>query len=59
MSVYGKTAQNAIAAISRLAEAYDARTPVLLSSGQIAADRDLPKPVVGQSVDRPVAGGSD
>ena len=48
MTPYGKTAQAAIAAVSRLAEVYDAENPVKLSSAQIAEARDLSQPLVGK-----------
>ena len=48
MTPYGKTAQTAIAAVSRLAEVYDADRPVKLNSGQIAERRRLPQPVVAK-----------
>jgi Rrf2 family protein len=46
MTPYGKTAQNAIAAMSRLAEAY--REGHLLSSIEIARDRNLPQTLVAK-----------
>ena len=48
MTPYGKTAQAAIAAMSRLAEVYDAENPVKLSSIQIAEARGLPQPLIGK-----------
>lgn len=48
MTPYGKTAQTAIAAVSRLAEAYDAAKPVKLNSADIAKKRKLPQPVVAK-----------
>ena len=48
MTPYGKTAQTAIAAVSRLAEVFDADRPVKLNSGQIAERRRLPQPVVAK-----------
>lgn len=48
MTPYGKTAQTAIAAVSRLAEAFDAANPVKLSSADIAVKRKLPQPVVAK-----------
>lgn len=48
MTPYGKVAQTAVAAITRLAQAYDAEKPVRLSSGQVAESRNLPKPVVAK-----------
>ena len=48
MTPYGKTAQTAIAAVSRLAEVYDAVDPVRLNSAQIAERRNLPQPVVAK-----------
>jgi Rrf2 family protein len=47
MLKYGKTTQSAIAAMSRLAELYDGgRTRA--SSGEIATERNLPKPLVAK-----------
>jgi Rrf2 family transcriptional regulator, iron-sulfur cluster assembly transcription factor len=44
---YGKTAQSAVSAMSRLAEVYDSgETP--LSSLDIASDRNLPQPLVAK-----------
>ncbi len=48
MTPYGKTAQNAIAAMSVMAEVYQADPPVRLSSLQIAEKRKLMKPVVAK-----------
>lgn len=48
MMPYGKTAQTAIAAVSRLAEVYDAIKPVKLNSADIAEKRRLPQPVVAK-----------
>ena len=48
MTPYGKTAQTAIAAVSRLAEAYRPTTPTKLNSAEIAQSRDLPQPVVAK-----------
>lgn len=48
MNPYGKTAQTAISAVSRLAEVYDAQKPVKLSSSDIATKRNLPQPVVAK-----------
>ncbi len=48
MGPYGKTAQTAIAAVSRLAEVYDLNQEIRLSSVQIAESRSLPHPVVGK-----------
>ncbi|MCU0703906.1 MAG: Rrf2 family transcriptional regulator [Fimbriiglobus sp.] len=48
MTPYGKTAQNAIAAVSRLAEVYDPANRVKLNSADIADNRHLPKPVVAK-----------
>ena len=45
---YGKTTQNAIAAVSLLAEAYDEQNPRRLSSSEIAASRNLSKPIVAK-----------
>ncbi len=44
---YGKTTQYAIAAMSRLAEVYD-EGKTRLSSGDIARDRNLPRPIVAK-----------
>lgn len=44
---YGKTAQNAISAMSRLAEVYD-EGKTRLSSMDIAQRRNLPKPIVAK-----------
>ena len=46
MTPYGKTAQNAVAAMSRLAEAYAENR--LLSSIDIARDRNLPQTLVAK-----------
>ncbi|MBL8867965.1 MAG: Rrf2 family transcriptional regulator [Planctomycetia bacterium] len=48
MTPYGKTAQTAIAAVSRLAEVYDSVKQVKLNSADIAHKRRLPKPVVAK-----------
>lgn len=48
MTPYGKTAQNAIAAMSLMAEVYHDDPPVRLSSLQIAERRNLTKPVVAK-----------
>lgn len=48
MTPYGKTAQNAIAALSRLAQVYDAKGGARLSSGDIARARNLPQPLVAK-----------
>jgi Rrf2 family protein len=48
MTPYGKTAQHAIAAVSRLAQAYDPDRPSRLSSAEIADSRGLPQPVVAK-----------
>lgn len=48
MTPYGKTAQHAVAAVSRLAEVYDPDRPVKLNSADIAASRRLPKPVIAK-----------
>ena len=45
---YSKTTQNAIAAISRLAEVYDPKGKTFLSSMDIAKVRRLPKPNVAK-----------
>lgn len=46
MTPYGKTSQNAIAAMSRLAQAYEEKR--LLSSSDIARDRSLPQTLVAK-----------
>jgi Rrf2 family protein len=48
MTPYGKAAQTAIAAVSRLAEVYDPRKRVKLSSAEVAQSRNLPQPVVAK-----------
>jgi Rrf2 family protein len=48
MTPYGKTAQTAIAAVSRLAEVYDPARLVKLNSADIAGHRHLPQPVVAK-----------
>lgn len=48
MTPYGKTAQTAIAAVSRLAEVYDADRPVRLNSAEVAERRRMPQPVVAK-----------
>lgn len=48
MTPYGKTAQTAIAAVSRLAEVYDPATRRKLNSAEIADHRKLPQPVVAK-----------
>ena len=48
MTPYGKTAQNAIAAMSLMAEVYAEDPPIRLSSLQIAEKRSLKKPVVAK-----------
>jgi len=48
MTPYAKTAQTAIAAVSRLAEVYHPQKRVKLNSGEIAENRHLPKPVVAK-----------
>ncbi len=48
MTPYAKMAQTAIAAVSRLAEVYHLHQQVKLSSGEIAASRKMPKPVVAK-----------
>lgn len=47
MLKYGKTAQNAIMAISHLAEVYD-EGKTRLSSRDIATNRNLPQPIVAK-----------
>ena len=48
MMPYGKTAQTAVAAVSRLAEVYDPDRRVKLNSADIAEKRHLPQPVVAK-----------
>lgn len=48
MTPYGKTAQTAIAAVSRLAEVYDLEKRVKLNSADIADKRNLPQPIVAK-----------
>lgn len=48
MTPYGKTAQTAIAAVSRLAEVHAPSKPVKLNSADIAENRHLPQPVVAK-----------
>ncbi|HVK16164.1 MAG TPA: Rrf2 family transcriptional regulator [Fimbriiglobus sp.] len=48
MTPYGKTAQHAIAAVSRLAQAYDPAKRSKLGSAEIADARGLPRPVVAK-----------
>ena len=48
MTPYGKTAQHAIAAVSRLAQVYDPVKKVKLGSAEIADSRGLPRPVVAK-----------
>lgn len=48
MTPYGKTAQTAIAAVSRLAEVYDPAKRVKLNSADVAENRHLPQPVVAK-----------
>lgn len=48
MTPYGKTAQNAIAAVSRLAEVYDPVERVKLNSADITENRHLRRPVVAR-----------
>lgn len=48
MNPYGKTAHTAIAAVSRLAEVYDAAELVKMNSADIAGNRNLPQPVVAK-----------
>jgi Rrf2 family transcriptional regulator, iron-sulfur cluster assembly transcription factor len=48
MTPYGKTAQTAIASVSRLAEVYDAEKRLKLNSADIAGRRRLPQPVVAK-----------
>jgi Rrf2 family iron-sulfur cluster assembly transcriptional regulator len=48
MTPYGKTAQTAIAAVSRLAEMYDPVRRLKMNSADIAENRHLPQPVVAK-----------
>lgn len=48
MLKYGKTSQNAISAISYLAQHYKGESSKLVSSLDIAEDRELPKPLVAK-----------
>lgn len=48
MTPYGKTAQTAIAAVSRLSQVHDPTRPTRLNSAEIAASRNLPQPVVAK-----------
>ena len=48
MTPYGKTAQTAIASVSRLAEVFDASKRLKLNSADIAENRNLPQPVVAK-----------
>lgn len=48
MTPYGKTAQTAIAAVSRLAEVFNPSKPVKLNSADIALKRSLPQPIVAK-----------
>lgn len=48
MTPYGKTAQHAIAAVSRLAQLYDPGKRAKVSSADIAESRGLPQPVVAK-----------
>jgi Rrf2 family transcriptional regulator, iron-sulfur cluster assembly transcription factor len=48
MTPYGKTAQTAISAVSRLAEVYDPEKRIKLSSGDISTNRHLPQPIVAK-----------
>lgn len=48
MTPYGKTAQTAIAAVSRLAEVYVPDKQVKLNSAEVAGNRRLPQPVVAK-----------
>ncbi|HVK16394.1 MAG TPA: Rrf2 family transcriptional regulator, partial [Fimbriiglobus sp.] len=48
MTPYAKTAQTAIAAVSRLAEVYDPARRIKLNSADIAESRHLPQPVVAK-----------
>lgn len=48
MTPYGKTAQTAITAVSRLAELYDHEKRVKLNSAEIALNRRLPQPIVAK-----------
>ena len=48
MTPYGKTAQTAIAAVSRLAEVYDPAKRVKPNSADIAEKRLLPQPIAAK-----------
>jgi Rrf2 family protein len=48
MTPYGKTAQTAVSAVSRLAEVHDPAQRVKLNSADIAENRNLPQPVVAK-----------
>jgi Rrf2 family protein len=48
MTPYGKTAQTAIAAVSRLAQVHNPAKRVKLNSADIAENRHLPQPVVAK-----------
>lgn len=48
MTPYGKTAQHAISAMSRLAEVYDPARKARLGSADIADTRGLPRPVIAK-----------
>ena len=48
MTPYGKIAQTAIAAVSRLAEVYDSAKPKKLNSAEIAERRHFPQPMVAK-----------
>ncbi len=48
MTPYGKLAQTALAAVSRLAEVYDGDKPVKLNSAELAEYRQLPRPIVAK-----------
>jgi Rrf2 family protein len=48
MTPYGKTAQHAVAAMSRLAQVHDPLKKIKLSSADIAESRGLPQPVVAK-----------
>ncbi|MCE9533216.1 MAG: Rrf2 family transcriptional regulator [Planctomycetes bacterium] len=48
MTPYGKTAQTAIAAVSRLAEVYEPKKLLKVNSAEIAEKRHLPQPIVAK-----------
>lgn len=48
MNPYGKTAQTAVAAVSRLAEVHNPAAPEKLNSAEIARSRKLPQPIIAK-----------